>query len=101
LSEIYNLWTDGREDTFSERRSFLGTDSKETSSSRYLGNLPCCIRSEPQRARHTAPSLRLLGPSSSFIIFFFSVVAPRLSLSPNSGRLRCSSRPLPEALPWY
>jgi hypothetical protein len=48
----YDLWTDGREDTFSERKPFLGMDSKETSSSRYLGNLRCCLRSEPQRARH-------------------------------------------------
>jgi hypothetical protein len=43
LSGIYDLWTDGREDTFSE----------ETSISRYLGNLPCCLGSEPQRARHS------------------------------------------------
>jgi hypothetical protein len=34
-SGIYDLWTDGREDTFSE----------ETSISRYLGNLPCCLGS--------------------------------------------------------
>jgi hypothetical protein len=52
LSGIYDLWTDGREDIFSERRPFLGTVSEETSISRYLGNLPCCLGSEPQRARH-------------------------------------------------
>jgi hypothetical protein len=52
LTGVYDLWTDGREDTSSERRPFLGTDSKETSSIRYLGNLPCCLGSEPQRARH-------------------------------------------------
>jgi hypothetical protein len=41
-SEVYDLWSDRREDTFSEK----------TSISRYLGNLPCCLGSEPQRARH-------------------------------------------------
>jgi hypothetical protein len=39
-------------DTFSDRRPFLGTDSKETSISRFLGNLPCCLGSESQCARH-------------------------------------------------
>jgi hypothetical protein len=43
-------WTS--EKTLSQRRPFLGTDSKETSISRFLGNLPCCLGSEPQRARH-------------------------------------------------
>jgi hypothetical protein len=41
-SEVYDLWADGREDTFSEK----------TSGSRYLGNFPRCLGSEPQRARH-------------------------------------------------
>jgi hypothetical protein len=35
LSGIYNLWTDCGEDTLSEGRPFLGTDSKETSISCY------------------------------------------------------------------
>jgi hypothetical protein len=52
LSGIYDLRADGREDAFSEKRPFLGTDSEETFISRYLGNLPCCLGSEPQRARH-------------------------------------------------
>jgi hypothetical protein len=41
-SEVYDLWADGREDTFSEKTSII----------RYLGNFPCCLGSEPQRARH-------------------------------------------------
>jgi hypothetical protein len=52
LSGIYDLWKDCREDTLSQRRPFLGTDSKEISISRFLGNLPCCLGSEPQHASH-------------------------------------------------
>jgi hypothetical protein len=60
-SVIYDLWTDDREDTFSERRPFFGMDSKETSISRYLGNLPCCLGSEPQCARHNIFKLQWFG----------------------------------------
>jgi hypothetical protein len=77
-SEIYDLWTDGREDTFSERRPFLGTDSKETSISCYLGNLPCCLGSEPQRACHNI--YNITSPLSIHLHSLYST-----SLSRRSG----------------
>jgi hypothetical protein len=50
LSGIYDLWTDCREDTFSERKPFLGTDSKETSISRY--QVTSLVASEASRSVH-------------------------------------------------
>jgi hypothetical protein len=56
LSGIYDLWTDGREDTFSERRPFLGTDSEETSISRYL--VTFLVASEASRSVHVTVIIR-------------------------------------------
>jgi hypothetical protein len=58
LSEIYDLWTDGREDTFSERRPFLGTDSKETSISRF--QVTSLLASEASHSVHVTLLLLLL-----------------------------------------
>jgi hypothetical protein len=52
-SEIYCLGTDRREDTFSERIP------RKHPLVIIPGNLPCCLRREPQRARHSIVTQQL------------------------------------------